>query len=126
MWTNYEWYIHARYVRAPDLGVYEKTFFLFFSLGKSQILVDEIQLVTRKINQLKLSAKSATIITAKLMLDTKHEGNTIVEKALQSRINYAAVEYETELLELELKQQIDQPAQIESILPELRSIARYD
>ena len=60
------------------------------------------------------------------MLDTKHEGNTTVEKALQSRINYAAVEYETELLELELKQQIDQPAQIENILPELRSIARYD
>ena len=103
-----------------------KRLFKNSSLGKSQILVDEIQLVTRKINQLKLSAKSATIITAKLMLDTKHEGNTTVEKALQSRINYAAVEYETELLELGLKQQIDQPAQIESILPELRSIARYD
>ena len=108
------------------LRVYMKRLFLIFSLGKSQILVNEIQLVTSKINQLKLSAKSATIITAKLMLDTKHEGNTTVEKALQSRINYAAVEYETELLELELKQQIDQPAQIENILPELRSIARYD
>ena len=89
-------------------------------------MADEIQLVTTKINQLKLSAKSATIITAKLMLDTKHEGNTTVDKALHSRINYSTVDYENELLDLELKQQIDQPAQIESIMPELRSIARYD
>ena len=110
------------------LGMFRGLFkaFIEFVLGRSQILADEIQLVTTKINQLKLSAKSATIITAKLMLDTKHEGNTTVDKALHSRINYSTVDYENELLDLELKQQIDQPAQIESIMPELRSIARYD